>query len=108
MNHEMFQYLPWPFPNNEFPADLGAVVMRSVLDGVMPALQVLHDPEGGWAVADGVGDPNDQRALVVTHIRHVTDHDPSLNELATMPPGTEANRESVNGDWELSRFTWDD
>ena len=47
MSHEMFQYLPWPFPDNQFPADLGAVVMRSVLDGVMPALQVLHDPEGG-------------------------------------------------------------
>lgn len=43
----MFQYLSWPFPNNEFPADLGAVVMRSVLDGLMPALQVLHDPEAG-------------------------------------------------------------
>jgi hypothetical protein len=47
MSHEMFRYLPWPFPNNEFPTDLGAVVMRSVLDGVMPALQVFHDSEGG-------------------------------------------------------------
>jgi len=82
--------------------------MRSVLDGEMPALQVLHHPDAGWAIADGVGDPNDQKALVVTHIRHVTNHDPSLNELASMPPGTEANRESVDDDWELSRFAGDD
>jgi hypothetical protein len=45
---------------------------------------------------------------VVTHIRHVTNVDPSLNGLTTMPPGTEANRESVSGDWELSSFAWDD
>jgi hypothetical protein len=42
MTPEMFQYLPWPFPSNKFPADLGAVVMLSVLEGVRPALQVLH------------------------------------------------------------------
>lgn len=104
----MFRYLPWPFRNNEFPADLGAVVLRSVLGGAMPALQVLHDPGGGWAIADGVGDPNDQKALVVTHIRLVTNVDPSLNQLTTMPPGTEANGESVSGDWKLSSFAWDD
>lgn len=108
MSHATFRYLPWPFPNIEFPADLGAFVMRSVLDGAMPGLQVLHDPEGGWALADGGGDPNDQRALVITHIRHVTCHDPSLNELATMQPGTEANLESVDDDWQLSSFSWDE
>ena len=65
MSHEMLRYLPWPFPNNEFPADLGAVVMHTVLEEAMPALQVLHDPEGGWAIADGVGDQNDPNALVL-------------------------------------------
>lgn len=84
------------------------MVKRTVLEGVMPALQVLHDPEGGWAITDGVGDPNDLEALIVTHIRHVTQADPSMNELAAMPPGTEANRESINDDWQLASFAWED
>lgn len=48
MNQEMFRYLPWPFENNTFPPAPGAMVMRTVLEGPRPALQVLHDPEGGW------------------------------------------------------------
>ena len=108
MTHEMFQYLPWPFPKNEFPAALGAVVMLSVLEGVRPALQILHDPEGGWAIADGVGDQNAPAACIATHIWHVIATDLSLKQLAVMPPGTEANRQSINDTWEFRNFAWGD
>ena len=106
MTREMFQHLPWPFPNNEFPLDLGAVVMLSVLEGARPALQVLHDPDGGWAFADGVGDQNAPGACIATHIWHVIAADLSLKQLAAMPPGTEANRRSVDDAFEFRNFVW--
>lgn len=108
MNQEMFRYLPWPFENNTFPPALGAVVMRTVLEGARPALQVLHDPEGGWAVADGEGDPSAPGACIATHIWHVVSADPSLAPLAAMPPGTQADRQSIQDPWEFQGFSWDE
>lgn len=52
-HREMFQSLPWPFPQNRFPAQLGAVVMRTVLEEQWPALQVVHFPDRGRRLAAG-------------------------------------------------------
>lgn len=82
--------------------------MRSVLEGGLPALQVLHDPDGGWAIADGLNDPNEVGACVATHIWHVVRADPSLEPLATMPPGTQADRATADGEWQFSDFAWPD
>ena len=81
--------IPWPFENDEFPPDLGAVVMRTVLDGELPALQVIH-ADDWWGVADGLNDPNGDASMAV-HIAHVLELDPSLGELATLPPGYQAD-----------------
>ena len=99
---EMFQYLPWPFEGDRFPNDLGAVVMKTVLEGKLPALQVCHFPDNSWAVADGVNDPNEPGACIATHLRHVLEADPSMNELATLPPGLQADRLTSDGDWVIS------
>ncbi|MFE4837928.1 hypothetical protein ACFRAU_25000 [Arthrobacter sp. NPDC056691] len=108
MNQEMFRSLPWPFEGDAFPPALGVVVMRTVLDGARPALQVLHDPEGGWAIADGESDPNAHGALIATHIWHVVAADPSLTQLAAMPPGMQADRLTVDAPWEFRSFSWDE
>jgi hypothetical protein len=79
-----------------------------VASGQLPALQVLHDPDNGWAVADGVNDQNATGACFAQHIRHVLRLDPSLRELAKMPPGTQADRLTHDSPWEFSRFTWDE
>jgi hypothetical protein len=54
---EMFQRLPFPFDGDEFPAALGAVIQRTVLDGSEPAREVIHTPDGSWLVGDGISDP---------------------------------------------------
>ena len=105
---EMFEVLPWPFPDGRFPASLGAVIMRTVLEGRLPALQVVHTPDNGWAIGDGVNDPNEPGACVATHIRHVLGSDPTLEELARLPPGTEAKREDVGSAWQIIPFEWTD
>ncbi|WP_223936231.1 hypothetical protein [Arthrobacter sp. StoSoilB5] len=107
-NSEMMREMPWPFPDGRFPDELGAVVMTSVLSGTRPALQVLHDPENGWSIADGVDDPNTPGGAVATHIRHIIDMDPTLEVLASIPPGTLADRFEVGGEWHFRAFAWEE
>lgn len=105
---EMFQSRPWPFPNNRFPNDLGAVIMKTVLEGRRAALQVVHTPNNTWAIADGVDDPNTPDACVARHIRHVLDLDPGLEELASLPVGYQANRSAASEPWVVTPFSYAD
>jgi hypothetical protein len=97
--------VPWPFEDATFPPDLGVVVMRTVLDGEVPALQVIHAPDDWWGVADGVNSPNGDASIGV-HFSHVLDLDPSLSELATLPPGFQADRDAPGDPWVISDFTY--
>lgn len=103
---EMFRHRPFPFADGVFPQDLGAVVMKTVLDGQRPALHVVHTPDNAWAIADGLGDPNEPGACQVTHIWHVLATDPSLAELATLPVGFQADRDAPGRPWTISMFQW--
>jgi hypothetical protein len=93
--------IPWPFPDDRFPDDLGAVVMHSILDGRRPALQVVHFEDGTWGVADAIDTPT-ERNMTATHLRHVLDRDPTIAELATMGPGYQADRDVVDDAWLIS------
>jgi len=53
-DREMFQHMPFPFPDGRFPDSLGAVVQRTVLSGDFPAREVVHTPDGSWLIGDGV------------------------------------------------------
>ena len=103
---EMHRHLPFPFPGEAFPATLGAVVQRTVLDGVEPARLVLHDIDGDWAIGDGLNDPNLPDACIATHIHHVLILDPTLATLATLPPGHLAERESPADRWQISSHSY--
>lgn len=98
----MVRYVPWPFPNDVFPEDLGAVVQRTVLDGVMPALLVEHGHKGDWAVGDGVNDPNIAGSCVATHIWHAIERNSAIAELATLPVGYSATRRWPGDPWVVS------
>jgi hypothetical protein len=45
---EVFRNLPFPFPNDQFPSDLGAVIQRTVFDGDEPAREVIHNAANHW------------------------------------------------------------
>jgi hypothetical protein len=107
-SHEIQRVAPWPFAGNRFRAHLGAVVMQTALTGERPALQVVHFPDGDWGVADGVGDPNEPGACVISHLRHVVERDASLEELASLAPGMVAERSGAGEPWVASPFTWPD
>jgi len=105
----MFQRLPFPFPGDHFPAELGAVVQRTVLTGDLPALEVTHAPDGSWTVGDGVNDPNLPGASTATHIAHAVAFNSSVAGLATMAPGHVARRSGPGEPWTIRMLEgWDD
>lgn len=105
---DMMRRVPWPFPEDRFPDDLGAAVQRTVLEGSLPALFVAHAADGDWMVGDGVNDPNEPGSTVATHMRHVVARDTGVDALATLPPGRRADRQSAADPWVVSDFTYED
>ena len=97
----MLQRMPVPFPDDEFPAELDAVVQNTVLSGERPAREVVHTPDGAWLVGDGVEDPNLPGACTATHIGHVVERNGSVAGLASMPPGRWARRGGPGEPWTL-------
>ena len=102
---EQTDVVSWPYEDDRFPRRLGVVVMRTVLDGGMPVLQVVHAPEDWWGFADGVNSPNGDASITV-HAHHVLELDPSLEELATMPPGFKADRDDPDSPWVMTEFEY--
>ncbi|MGW5190549.1 hypothetical protein ACWEOO_14910 [Kribbella sp. NPDC004138] len=99
---EMFRHLPFPFEDQLFPSNLGALVQRTVLSGEQPAREVIHAPDGSWLISDAVDDPNPPGASVVTHITHVIETNSSIAQLATMPPGHIAQRSGPGDPWRIA------
>jgi len=98
--HEVFRDLPFPFPDGRFPRELGAVVQRTVSDGELPALTVIHTPDNSWIVLDGVNDPNLDGACIVDALVHLVEDDPSLAVTARLPIGHRADREHAADRWQ--------
>jgi hypothetical protein len=97
---ELDRVLAWPFPDDRFPPSLGAVVQRTVLEGIEPACIVGHTIDGSWYVGDGRNDPNAAGACIATHLRHVIERNSSIEPLAAaIPPGHEARRTAPGEPW---------
>lgn len=101
----MTEHTPWPFPAGVFPPRLGVRIMRTILEGARPVLQVVHGPEDWWGFADGIGNPNGD-ASATTHVQHVLDIDQSLSELASLEPGFCADRDGPGEPWGVSKFSY--
>ena len=100
MGHEVFQDVPFPFADGRFPPQLGVLVQRTVADGELPALTVIHAADNSWIVLDGVNDPNLDDACVIDAMVHLVEDDPSLAATATLEPGHRADREQADDVWQ--------
>ena len=84
----------WPFDQ---PPNAAAITVRAVLEGD-PILHVSHDEDDhGWQFLDG-------REAVVEEGRLISmvealALDPTLREIADLPPGWIARRESTSAAW---------
>lgn len=87
---------PWPFRS---PPDEAVITLKSILNEGKPILLVSHDKEdGGWQFLDGSAEPREEDAMVVS-LHLMTRHDPSILELADLPEGWQAWRQSSASEW---------
>lgn len=77
------------------------ITTRQVMEQGWPLLLVTHDAEepGGWQFLNGSGDTDDPANGIHVHVEHVIERDPSVTELADLPPGWRAWRESEDAPW---------
>ena len=90
---------PWAFDQ---PPDCAVITLRSIVFGGEPILHVTHDADDhGWQFL-GNGDAKESDAAVVG-LDEIVKLDPSVLEVADMPPGWHAWRRSKSSPWERSR-----
>ncbi len=81
------------------PSGLVFASMR-VVAGEAPVLGVQVFDDGDWAFLDGQSSASEDMAVV--HLHHVLEHDPTLEDMAALEPGTIAWRERPGGPWSVS------
>ena len=85
---------PWPW--DQAP-NVAAVTVRSVLEGG-PVLIVSHDADDdGWQFLDGRDVDASEARLIA--MRKVLVIDPTLRDVADLPPGWMARRDHAEGAW---------
>lgn len=84
----------WPFDQ---PPNCAVITLRRIVDGG-PILFVSHDKDDdGWQFLDGESAEMDE-ALVVS-LKSMLDRDPTLRDLADLPVGWIARRQSRSDPW---------
>jgi len=74
------------------------ISLRQIADGDTPILHVTHDSDDhGWQFL-GCGDSRIEDSIVLG-LAEVLEMDPTIRELADLPPGWHAWRRSVGAPW---------
>ena len=89
----------WP---SDQPRNCATLTMRQVLDGTEAILLVSHDADDhGWQFI-GTTDASVEDGQVVC-LEHMAHLDPTVLEVADLPPGWQAIRDRVGGTWMRAR-----
>ena len=89
-------------PNGDWPFDQGplvaAITTRQVLEDGLPVLLVTHYfDDDSWAFLCGTTDATEDGRVVA--MQEAVHRDPTLREIADLPPGFTARRECIGGVW---------
>lgn len=85
----------WPFDQ---PSNCASITLRSIIAHGVPILHVMHDAEDhGWQFLDGKAVESENVAVV--SLGAIVRLDPSVLEIADMPAGWSATRESKSSPW---------
>ena len=85
----------WPFDQ---PRNCAVITLRMIAKGLQPILHVTHDNDDhGWQFL-GSEDADEEEASVVS-FDEIVDLDPSVLQLADLPPGWHAWRRSAEEPW---------
>lgn len=90
----------WPFADSE---NLAVITLKQIVHEGEPILHVVRDrDDGGWQFL-GLGTVSEEDAAVVA-LRTVVRLDPSVRELADLPPGWHAWRRSPEEPWRRAQI----
>ena len=85
----------WPFDQAE---NVAALTTQNILGGGLPVLSVVHySDDHSWAFTCGTTDNADDGRIV--GMGCIVGLDPTLKEIADLPPGWGARRERIGGIW---------
>jgi hypothetical protein len=77
---------------------VAAITTRHVIDSGLPILCVVHYSEDhSWAFLCGTTDATEDGRVI--SMDEALRRDPTLREIADLPPGWVASRDQVGGDW---------
>jgi hypothetical protein len=85
----------WPFNQ---PRNCATLTMRQILDGSEPILLVSHDADDHSWQFIGISDASVADGRIVS-LEAIVRHDPTVLEVADLPPGWQAVRNDVGGRW---------
>jgi hypothetical protein len=90
----------WPFTE---PENLAVVTLKQIVHQGWPILHVVHDKEDdGWQFL-GYDAPSEEDAAVVA-LRTIVRLDPSVAELADLPPNWHAWRRTPREPWQRAQI----
>jgi len=88
--------MTWPFDD---PSNVAVFTTKSIVSGQQPVLLVTHDEDdGAWQFLPREGAGHEKDAAIVS-LRSMIERDGTLAELADLPVGWRAWRESQNSPW---------
>jgi len=93
----------WPFLYDRTDSMLS---LKRIFEAGAPILLVVHEEDGGYQFLDGE-DCSDGDAAIVG-LEAVLKHDPTIAEIACLPPGWFAARQTVNDAWQIGVNDSDD
>ena len=85
------------------PRNLRTIICKHIFHEQRPVLLVEHDKDGDWSFMCGFTDHSTDTAdgeYFVVGVGHLTDGDPTLDEISDLAPGWLAERREVGADWE--------
>jgi hypothetical protein len=92
---------PWPFDQ---PPNCAVISLRSIMQGSDAVLHVSHDADDhGWQFLSG--GPVEMANAVLVTLSSIVERDPSLYEVADLPPGWHAWRKAVGASWSRQAST---
>jgi hypothetical protein len=93
---------PWPF--DQAP-NVAAVTSTHITVQRLPILLVTHyEDDDSWGFQSGR--PVTTADAQVVAMKTIVEIDPSVDEIASLAPGYSAVRESVGGEWKITKDEW--
>ena len=85
----------WPFDE---PRNLATITTRRIVHEGWPILLVTHHEDGDWTFMDG--EAFEETEALVIGLANMGARDPTMRDLADLPPGCEACREGRHTPWQ--------